>query len=192
MTKQPIQPRTSADVIMAVLLLSMVVWMAGCSNQDQNTDSPVIASTRVAPAGVTRPVAAEDLKIVTGQRLYVPAYSEIFNSNGRTTYQLTVMLSVRNTDADAPIVIRSIQYYDTAGTLVREYLESPQELAPMASTEVVISEFEGHGGSGANFIVEWGAEERVHEPIVEALMTSTSAQQGISFLSTARVLEETP
>lgn len=142
--------------------------------------------------GAARRVSSEDLEIVTGQRLYVPAYSKIYTNDENSTFDLTVTLSVRNTDAESPIVISSIRYYDTAGSLVREYIQSPLELAPMATTEVVVSRLDSHGGSGANFIVEWGAEELVHEPIVEALMTGTSGQQGLSFLTTARVLEEKP
>ena len=61
-----------------------------------------------------------------------------------------------------------------------------------AATEVVISRADKQGGTGANFIVVWGAQEPVYEPVVETLMTSTSAQQGISFLSIARAVEETP
>ena len=38
-------------------------------------------------------------------------------------------------------------------------------------------------------LVEWVAETEVYEPIVEALMVSTSSQQGISFVSQGRVIE---
>jgi hypothetical protein len=43
---------------------------------------------------------------------------------------------------------------------------------------------------GANFIVRWHADEPVHPPIVETVMITTESTQGISFLSTARVLSE--
>ena len=46
------------------------------------------------------------------------------------------------------------------------------------------------GGTGANFIVVWGAEEPVYEPVVEAVMISAAGTQGLSLLSPARVLEE--
>lgn len=62
----------------------------------------------------------------------------------------------------------------------------------MATSEVVIGRLDERGGTGANFIVEWSVEDLVDEPIVEVLMTSTSTQQGISFLTSARVLVERP
>ncbi|MEM8603550.1 MAG: DUF3124 domain-containing protein, partial [Cyanobacteria bacterium P01_H01_bin.121] len=46
------------------------------------------------------------------------------------------------------------------------------------------------GGSGANFIVRWGAAREVSTPIVEAVMISTQSQQGLSFVSAAKVIEE--
>lgn len=165
------------------------VLLAACNRGALET--PVPTDQTNVLQGAVRPISSEDLEIVTGQTLYVPAYSEIFNADNTTTYDLTVMLSVRNTDFDAPIIIESIEYYDTDGNLVKEFVENPIELAPMATTDVVIDRLNDKGGTGANFIVVWGAEEPVHEPVVESLMTSTSQQQGLSFLSQARVLEET-
>ena len=169
---------------------SIVLLLVGWGGQD-NADGQQTDTLGSGPSqDITRPISSENLDFVTGQRLYVPAYSEIFSGDETSTYDLTVMLSIRNTDPDTPIVIGSIQYYDTTGALVKEYVETPLELAPMATTEVVISRLDKQGGTGANFIVEWGAEEQVYEPIVEALMISTSAQQGISFLSPARILQD--
>jgi hypothetical protein len=34
------------------------------------------------------------------------------------------------------------------------------------------------GGTGANFIVVWGAEEPVYEPVVEAVMISAAGTPG--------------
>ena len=82
------------------------------------------------------------------------------------------------------------RYFDTNGQLVAEYVESSRQLAPMATTEFVISRSDDRGGTGANFTVEWGAEEAVYEPVVEAVMISAAGTQGLSLLSPARVLEE--
>jgi hypothetical protein len=51
---------------------------------------------------------------------------------------------------------------------------------------------EDQGGSGANFIVEWTAATTVSEPVVEAVMISAQAGQGISFLSPGRVIKRFP
>lgn len=87
---------------------------------------------------------------------------------------MTVTLSIRNTNLDKPILIDSVQCFDTNDQLVTDYVESPLQLAPMATTEYVIERTDDKGGTGANFIVVWGAEAPVYEPVVEAVMISTS------------------
>ncbi len=100
---------------------------------------------------------------------YVPIYSEIYFFNRTRTLQLAATLSVRNTDPENPITIISVRYYDSDGNLVKNHLESPLRLDPLASTEFIVDEVRGSpvvsrrglsdqndqtGGSGANFIVE--------------------------------------
>ena len=130
----------------------------------------------------------ETVKIVRGQTVYVPIYSEIHHFKGRT-FQLAATLSVRNTDPKNSIIITSVNYYNSNGELVKKYLDSPLRLARLASTDFVVTEDDRTGGSGANFLVEWVAETKVYEPIVEAVMVSTTSQQGISFVSVGRVIE---
>jgi hypothetical protein len=137
------------------------------------------------------PISIEDLEIVTGQVIFVPAYSEVFYKAGNTL-DLTITLAIHNTDLEFPIIIKSVQYYDTNGNLVETYIDQPVELAPMATTAVVISRDDKRGGVGANFIVEWGAETGVYEPVVEAIMVNTSGQQGVTLLSPGRIVSQTP
>jgi hypothetical protein len=56
----------------------------------------------------------------------------------------------------------------------------------------VVEQDDVRGGVGANFLVRWQADRPVHPPIVEMVMITAEATQGISFRSTARVLYETP
>lgn len=166
----------------SIILFACIVFatLVGCSGQLDE------APPTLAPALV----ASGDLNIVTGQILYVPAYSVVYSASENETWDMTVTLSIRNTNLNKPILIDSVQYFDTNGQLVTEYVESPLQLAPMATTEYVIPRNDDQGGTGANFIVVWGAEERVYEPVVEAVMISTVGTQGLSLLSPARVLEE--
>ncbi len=167
-----------------IIFASIVfIMLAGCSEE---TDE----ATPVKESQPTRAVASDELKIVTGQGLYVPAYSKVYSGSEDRTWDMTVTLSIRNTNLDKPIFIGSVKYFDTNGQLVTEYVESPLQLAPMATTEYVIARSDDRGGTGANFIVGWGAEEPVYEPVVEAVMISTTGTQGLSLLSPARVLEE--
>ena len=127
---------------------------------------------------------------VQGQTLYVPAYSHIFHQSGEPRL-LTVTLSARNTDRKNDIVLTSVRYYDTSGKERRSLVEKPLRLGPLASTEFVIEQKDKSGGSGASFIVEWMSGQPVNVPVVETVMIDTSNTQGISFVRSATVLEET-
>ena len=154
----------------------------------------IVAACDSQPESVTtrplQPVTARNLQIVTGQTIYVPAYSEIFYGTSTRTVQLAVTLAIHNTDVDSPIIIQSVRYYDTDGSLLREYVNEPVEISPLATTGFVVESEDTSGGWGANFIVEWGAEEPVYEPVVEAVMISTGGN-GISMISTGRVVSQT-
>jgi len=52
-----------------------------------------------------------------------------------------------------------------------------------------VKEQDTSGGSGANFIVKWTAQQGVTKPVVEAVMI-TAFHQGISLISPGRVIEE--
>jgi hypothetical protein len=163
-------------------LLIFVIFLMGCASETDNNPA--------APPDSTMPVSIEALEIVSGQTIYVPAYSEIYFWNNRKI-NLAITLSVRNTDLQHPIVLTSVRYYDTHGELVREYLPQATQLGAMASTDFFVDEHDDAGGVGANFIVEWVAEEPVHEPVVEAVMLSSASNQGISFISPGRVISQT-
>ncbi|MBD2326329.1 DUF3124 domain-containing protein [Alkalinema sp. FACHB-956] len=138
-----------------------------------------------------RAATVDRAKVVMGQTLYVPIYSHIYHYNSQDhVMDLSATLSIRNTDLTNSIIITSVRYYDTDGQLIRKNVESPVELKPLASTNFFIAADDTSGGSGANFIVEWVAEKKVYEPVIEAIMISTYYQQGISFVSPAKVLKQ--
>ena len=120
----------------------------------------------------------------------MPAYSEIYYAGEGRTLDFAVTLSVHNTDFEPSIIITSVRYYNTQGQLVKEYLSQPRRLGSMASTDFFVDASEQSGGVGTNFIVEWVAEQAVYEPIVEAMMLSTSGSQGISFTGPGRVIKQ--
>jgi hypothetical protein len=124
-----------------------------------------------------------------GQTIYVPVYSYIYHDDRNKTYNLTATLSIRNSDLTNPIIITSVPYNNSAGLLVRQYLERPIQIAALASTNFVIDSSDTSGGLGANFIVEWIAQTEVSLPVVEAVMIGSSFQQGISWISPGKVIK---
>ncbi|MCC6605921.1 MAG: DUF3124 domain-containing protein [Anaerolineae bacterium] len=161
------------------LLILLVGFAVACTSPPVNQPTP-----QPAP-----PI--QDLDIAVGQTIYVPAYTKIYSSPRGQTLDLTVTLSIHNTDTDQPIFLTSIRYYDAQGSLVREYLDNPLQLAPLATADFYVEATTAASeGLGANFIVEWGAEQPVYEPVVEAIMIHADSTQGISFTSPGRVINQ--
>lgn len=131
-------------------------------------------------------VYGENAGLSKGQTLYVPAYSHIYSGNSDRPFLLTVTLSIRNIDLKESITITRVDYYETQGALVTQYLKKPQVLKPLESIRYIVPENDKRGGSGANFIVTWSADKTVNAPITEAIMIGTQTQQGISFTSRGR------
>ncbi|MGK7892614.1 MAG: DUF3124 domain-containing protein [Xenococcus sp. (in: cyanobacteria)] len=176
--------------LLSIYLGICLFFMVGCSSTPTSQlSSNKINSATSAQISSQEIKVDEKLKIATGQTVYVPIYSEIYQFDKSKTLQLAATLSVRNTDPQRPIIITSVKYYDSDGNLVREHLNNPLQLAPLASTAFIVDQNDRTGGSGANFLVEWIAETEVYDPIIEALMVNTSSQQGISFISQGRVIE---
>jgi hypothetical protein len=125
-----------------------------------------------------------------GQTIYVPVYSHIYHGIKARPFNLTVTVSVRNTDQKRPMTVVSADYYDTEGKLVRHFLEAPVTMPPLGTREFIVDERDEAGGSGANCILRWSAAEPINAPVVEAVMIGASSNQGISFVSSGRVIEE--
>jgi hypothetical protein len=130
-----------------------------------------------------------DITLVNGQKIYVPAYSSIPLSND-SRQEMSILLSIRNTDPSMPIIITRVDYYDTKGHLVRHFTSKPIEAGPMETIEYFIPQNDDSGGSGANFFVEWGAEKDVFQPVVEALMYGKTAGRDHEFKSMGLVVKE--
>jgi len=129
----------------------------------------------------TAPREALDLEVC--DTVYVPIYSDIYTTTIHHRFNLTATLSIRNTSLDHAMYIDHIDYYDSHGELVREYVDSMLILRPMSSIEFVIEEDDTAGGTGANFIVDWCAESTHVYPVLQGVMISTHGQQGISFIT---------
>ena len=167
---------------------ALTLLLSACSRdaQGERAGASDVAPPPDSPARF--PSAAGDAVVANGS-VYVPVYSHIYYRDEHRFVNLAITLSVRNTDADQSIAVRSVRYYDTDGRLVRTYVSEPARLAPMATREFIVEEEDSSGGSGANFVVDWSAAQLVSEPVVEAVMIGTTGGQGISFTSVGRTLE---
>jgi hypothetical protein len=89
-----------------------------------------------------------------------------------------------------PITILSANYNNSEGKLVKNYLETPIQLNPLASTDFYVTELDTAGGLGASFLVKWKSAIQVNEPIIEGVMAGTKSGQGISFVSRGKAIED--
>jgi hypothetical protein len=134
--------------------------------------------------------AAAEPALSKGQTVYVPAYSNVFSGPRRLAFQLATTLSVRNCDLSGTIRVTSIDYYDSAGKMIRRHVSQPLALGPLASTLVHVEEKDVSGGFGASFIVRWDADRAVNPAVVECVMIGATSGQGISFVSPGREIRE--
>ena len=141
-----------------------------------------------------QPVATVSTALPPGATVYVPVYSSLYlglNIKQRMV-ELAATVSVRNVSASHPIVIEWVRYYDSAGKLVRDYVDKPSALPPLGSVEFVIQRSDTAGGPGANFLIRWKGPPNVDEPVIEAVMLGQSGNAGISFTSAGRVVKSEP
>ena len=132
---------------------------------------------------------SEGSRRTKGQTIYVPTYSNIFFGDREIAWQLSALLSVRNTDTAHPITVSRVEYYDSDGKLVRKYLEKSKKINPMGSIKFYVKASDTAGGWGANFLVEWKSEKEVSQPIIESLMTGLRGNHSVSFISQGRVID---
>jgi hypothetical protein len=129
------------------------------------------------------------VKLLKGQTLYVPSYSNIVSDY--THVNVRANLLIHNTDPNNPITILRIDNYDTEGKLVEKFLSKPMQLNALAAIRYAIrNPKKGDEGAGANFIVQWKSENKVTEPLIECIMVGSHGTQGHTFSSQGRVIQE--
>jgi hypothetical protein len=136
--------------------------------------------------------AAGAAKLVKGQTIYIPSYANVMSGPPLLmVVPLRANLIIHNTDPTHAITVVKIDHYDTDGNLAYKYLEKPVTLKPLAAIRVIVKEPQkGNEGVGANFIVQWQADQPVNEPLVDCLMLGTLGNQGFSFSSEGKIIHE--
>ncbi len=167
-------------VIFPILLL----MLGGC-----NSEAPKEPDKKTLPSRRYHYVdqLPEDIQIAN--TVYVPVYSDIYYSAGDRRFPLTATLSIRNTSLTDTIYLTGVDYYDSQGQLLTQYLNRPVQMHPLESLEFIVEGGTEAGGAGANFIVDWEAGNPNVSPIIQCVMIGASGTQGISFLTEGFTLE---
>lgn len=154
--------RTSAAATSAVAAVTLMMILAACLSAGPAWAGPAKSK---------------------GQTLYVAAYSYVYLNEKGYAYDLTKTLVIRNTDTEAAITVRSVEYYDLKGKLVKHIIEKPITLAPLASIQFAVQESKNQRGGAPCMLVRWRSNKPVNPPRVECVMIGAQGQQGISFTS---------
>ena len=120
--------------------------------------------------------------------MYVAAYSTIKLASGKGKVNLATTLIIHNTSEKIPLILLRLDYFDTAGNLIQNYLTKPVAIRPLGSVQTFVPAEDTRGGTGANFIVEWAADGQIADPLIEAIMVGTRGAQGFSFTSRGKTM----
>tara|TARA_R110002110_G_scaffold5970_1_gene30173 strand:- start:2303 stop:2815 length:513 start_codon:yes stop_codon:yes gene_type:complete len=158
----------------SILLLILGLALASCNrNQEISSVNPTNWAKRAANESV--------LTSLESGETYLSVYSQIYSQSEHKTHDLTVTVSMRNPSPVDTLYITKAEYFDNHGVSIRTYFDSPIYLAPMETAEIIIDERDKSGGTGGNFLFDWKIKPETNTPIFEAVMISTSGQQGLSF-----------
>ncbi len=138
----------------------------------------------------TAAIGQEARPLVKGQTLYLPIYSHMLYGNlgksGRASHVLlSALVSIRNTDAKRPLKLLSARYYDTHGKLLAERIPTPVVLGPYGTMELFVELNDASGGSGANFVIKWVADQEINPPLVESLHANMDGGKAVVFMTQA-------
>lgn len=168
-----------------IICCAIALLTAGCTNPSisHKSEEPDSWQKHLKPTTIdkSKPMAMDE-------EIYVPIYSHIYVENEDRTVNLAATLSFRNVDPDHSLIIKSVRYYSTDGTLLKEYLKNPVLLNPLATADFIIEREDSSGGSGANFLIDWLSPNKMLEPLAESVMVATGAPQSMSFTSRGIVI----
>ena len=140
-------------------------------------------------------VAQEARPLTKSQTLYLPIYSHMLYGNigksGKASNaMLSALVSIRNTDGKRPLRIQSARYFDTHGKMLSERVPSPITIQPYGTLEIFIDLNDSAGGSGANFVIRWEADQPINPPLVESLHANMDGGKAVIFMTQAVPVSE--
>lgn len=167
-------------------ILLLIIIFSGCHFGDNKVDKKI---KRSHPSHIYNFVEIDTSLLKYFETDYLPVYSDIYYQDGTRRFPITATISIRNTSLADSAFILSATYHNSYGKLLHSYIDSTLLLSPLESIELVVEEEENEGGAGANFIIEWAAREYADQLLIQSVMISTYGQQGVSFLSNAKVIK---
>lgn len=162
-----------------ILFFTVLLFSFSCVEKNPNLNEK--GKDEFESLTIKKPVNKSSL--VFNDTIYVPIYSDIYVDKQNPKHLLSSTLSIRNTSFTNHIYISKINYYNTQGSLVKEFITKPINLPPMATVNYVIEKDDDTGGTGANFIVVLESTSQHIKPIIQAVMVGEYSNKAFSFIT---------
>lgn len=172
----------------SVLILSTLLYIS-CGDSQINTVEFFNKKNSLNIKSHEVDQSFDNSSIIEGEVVYVPVYSSVYFKDSTSLYNLTATLNIRNIDRSGDLYLQEINYYNSKGDLVKNFLTKNLRVKPLETFDLVISENDTTGGTGASFIVKWVSKSNIQSPIVEAVMISTRQGVGLSFITNGKVIQ---
>lgn len=169
------------------LSLFLLAALMGCESK---TKTEPIEKTREIDTTQLIIKETSNVKMVKGQLLYVPIYSNLPHRQESSKLDISAFLAIHNIDIKHQLKISKILFCNTQGKLVKDYTEKKGMMLAPLETKTIYVPYEDQSGTGANFLVEWYSDENMNEPLIESVMVNTVANQNVSFTSGAKIIRE--
>lgn len=168
--------------IIGVLVL---ISLSSCIEQNPNTATEALVASQSLHYVDTTAIDST----YEQHKVYVPIYSNIYQGSRAEKVQLTATLSIRNTSEIDSLFLKRVDYFNTQGDMVRQYLKNDVYLDPLETIEYVVEQRDTLGGSGANFMVTWYGKEHL-TPVIESVMIGGLASRTFSFTTQGTAVSE--
>lgn len=129
-------------------------------------------------------------KMIRGQVLYMPIYSNIPHYMDSLMLDMSAFVTIHNTDFKNPIRLQKVQYFNSKGQMVRDFLNNKFQVIKPLETHDFYIPYNDKSGLGANFLIEWKSDSLVTEPLVESITLNTKIHNTIAVLSQGKVIKE--
>lgn len=173
----------------ALAAIAVFATLSGCGTSEP---APAPPTEPPEPAEVVEPTEPPASGEPRRRTVYVPAYSQLGTRPARAPTLFAITLSVRNVDPSTTITLERVDYFNTSGHRVRQYLDEPRPLRPLETAEFSVDTLDESGGSGANFLVYWEGASDAHPLLTETVMIGQIAAGYVSFTSRGVELERPP
>ncbi|HLV40961.1 MAG TPA: DUF3124 domain-containing protein [Brumimicrobium sp.] len=166
-----------------LLFFILISSVLSCENHVPNSEAESTAEDHAI-----KNFTAQNDNIHKTKKVYVPVYSNIYQSTRNDRTSLTSTLSIHNTSETDTLFITRIDYHNTEGKLVKKYLDHPIYLNTFETIEYVVDEKDESGGSGANFVIEWYGDKKLN-PLFQAVMIGGLGSKSFSFTTEGVLFE---